>query len=467
MISMGRRVRAPLIASRFATGAWFVISVGLAIGALGCAGGSGFSAPPVVAEASYAALSPVEISARIARGDDSEAARRALRAAGSAGLAAVLAAYDAARASGANADALQRLSVAADTAAQQRDAIHARLYWYTDLEEAERVAQREHKPILSLRMLGHLDDELSCANSRFFRTTLYPDPDVNARLRDRFVLHWSSERPVPIVTIDYGDGRVVRRTITGNSIHYVLDPSGHVVDAIPGLYSATEFAAALDAAHDVASAPAADETERERVVADFQDRAARRTRDRWVEDATAVGFLGAPAGPVAIAPPVPGAPPALMAIPAAASKAMVEMPIARAITLDLPTSTDLDRVPWAKIGARLRPGVRVGDASRALMREKAPLDWSTGTPKPLDDAGFDALVSKFEDHVAEDMARNEYYFHAQIRRWIAADPGVSLTALNERVYRELFLTPASDPWLGLVPPIVYSGIQGDGLAPRR
>jgi hypothetical protein len=70
------------------------------------------------------------------------------------------------------------------------------------------------KPILSLRLLGKLTDEFSCANSRFFRTVLYPNDEVSAVLRDRFVLHWRSVRPVPTVTIDFGDGRKLERTLT-------------------------------------------------------------------------------------------------------------------------------------------------------------------------------------------------------------------------------------------------------------
>ncbi len=54
--------------------------------------------------------------------------------------------------------------------------------------------------------MGRLDEDLSCANSRFFRTTLYPDAAVADLLRDKFVLHWSSERDVPRVTVDFGDG---------------------------------------------------------------------------------------------------------------------------------------------------------------------------------------------------------------------------------------------------------------------
>jgi hypothetical protein len=136
-------------------------------------------------------------------------------------------------------------SAALDALCAQRDAHTSLLYWHTDLDAARAEARRARKPILSLRLLGRLDEELSCANSRFFRATLYPDPVVNALLRDRFVLHWRSVRPVPVVTIDFGDGRRLVRTLTGNSVHLVLDADGRPRDAIPGLYSAPGFARAL------------------------------------------------------------------------------------------------------------------------------------------------------------------------------------------------------------------------------
>src|SRR6187551_2404363 len=104
------------------------------------------------------------------------------------------------------------------------------LTWFTDLDRALAQARRDRKPILSLRLLGRLDEELSCANSRFFRKSLYPDPQINRMLREQFVLHWESVRPVPLVTIDFGDGRRVVRTLTGNSAHLVLDWRGRPVD---------------------------------------------------------------------------------------------------------------------------------------------------------------------------------------------------------------------------------------------
>ena len=116
-----------------------------------------------------------------------------------------------------------RLNTALDTVGGQRDNWAAGLYWYTDLEQAKVAAISLGKPILSLRLLGRLDEDLSCANSRFLRTAIYANAGISQTLRDDFVLHWESVRPVPRITIDFGNGRKIVRTITGNNLHYVLD----------------------------------------------------------------------------------------------------------------------------------------------------------------------------------------------------------------------------------------------------
>jgi len=102
--------------------------------------------------------------------------------------------------------AKEKLAAEIDAIAHQKYATVSRLYWHTDLASALIAAREQGRPILHLRMLGRLDEDLSCANSRLFRTTLYANQDVSAFLRERFILYWSSERPVPRVTIDYGDG---------------------------------------------------------------------------------------------------------------------------------------------------------------------------------------------------------------------------------------------------------------------
>ena len=134
---------------------------------------------------------------------------------------------------------------AVDRVAGQKYGHITRLFWFDDLEAAKAEAKRTNKKILSLRLLGDLRDELSCANSRFFRTVLYVDPAVREKMTE-YVLHWSSERDAPVMTIDFGDGRVIKRTVTGNSIHYVLDEEGRVLNAIPGLWGPMAFIEQLD-----------------------------------------------------------------------------------------------------------------------------------------------------------------------------------------------------------------------------
>ncbi|MFN7975081.1 MAG: hypothetical protein U0166_22465 [Acidobacteriota bacterium] len=145
-----------------------------------------------------------------------------------------------------------RLLLTLDAIARQKDALYARLFWYTDLDAARAAARAGGRPILSLRLLGNLDEELSCANGRFFRTILYADPEVADVLRSCFVLHWKSVRPVPKVTIDFGDGRVLKQTISGNSVHYVLDADGQPVDALPGVYAPGVFLERLERAGEIA-----------------------------------------------------------------------------------------------------------------------------------------------------------------------------------------------------------------------
>jgi len=85
---------------------------------------------------------------------------------------------------------LARLNRVIDQVGGQVHCTASGLYWYTDLEQAKAAAMESGRPILSLRMLGNLTDEYSCANSRFFRTTLYANEKISNQLRESFVLHW-------------------------------------------------------------------------------------------------------------------------------------------------------------------------------------------------------------------------------------------------------------------------------------
>jgi hypothetical protein len=64
---------------------------------------------------------------------------------------------------------------------------------------------------------------------------LFSDPRVSSFIRSNFVAAWESVRPVPTVEIDFGNGRKLKRTVNGNIATYICDPTGRVLDVIPGL----------------------------------------------------------------------------------------------------------------------------------------------------------------------------------------------------------------------------------------
>jgi hypothetical protein len=429
------------------------------------------TAPVVIARAELVDLARRAVSPDRAIADP---AITALRAAGPEGLDALFAAHPAAVARLGDPAAPPapgdpdpaRLRAALERVARQRDAHASRLYWYTDLAEAERAAKAAHKPILSLRLLGDLDDELSCANSRFFRTALYPNERIGRLLREGFVLHWKSERPAPRITIDFGDGRKMERTITGNSVHYVLDDEGRPVDALPGLHGPAAFLRGLERARGVAlEAMARGGDEGREIVRAYHARARDEMRAAWDAELAALGVQPAPL-PVLLAS-ASKAPAARVAANTAPSKAAAEVPMVAALQGPVVTApTPVDGRVWAALLARHADDARLDAASRRLMRRKiaSELDASGAQRRPLDDAAFERRVAAFERTLAEDTVRNEYGMHRTLHEWMALSPPPDdLEALNQRVYATLFLTPRTDPWLGLLAPDSYSAIEGEGL----
>ena len=353
-----------------------------------------------------------------------------------------------------------QLRATLDAICQQKDCDASKLYWYKDLEAAKTASKETGKPILSLRLLGNLNDELSCANSRFFRTALYPNAAVSQLLRDRFILHWQSERPVPKVTIDFGDGRKLEQTLTGNSIHYVLDSEGRPVDAIPGLYSPQAFIENLKDAERVANSVNnlnGDLSLRREVLVKYhRDRYAKLEKN-WLSDLTRLRLPSQPLLPLAVTDPKVSA---ILASRLTVGKMMVEMP-----TLSRTTGEPLAEVTppspfaklsdanWARLARLYQNRVYLDQGSLNVMQRKLSPSASMST-----------VVNSFERAIAQDTVRNEYVFHAQINNWFANgeflnSDTATLTALNRRVYDELFLTPASDPWLGLVNENVYTGLS--------
>jgi hypothetical protein len=370
-----------------------------------------------------------------------------LRDAGPAGLRTLLAYYDQ--------SPNPQLIPAIDAVAGQHDAMSSRLYWYDDLQKAEAAASAAHKPILYLRLLGKLTDEYSCANSRFFRTVLYANADVSKFLRENFIMVWCSERPVPVVTIDYGDGRVIKRTLTGNSIHYVLTSSGQVIDALPGLYDPKTFLAILGNAARLGSSRSVDAATAETYLRQSDEA----LRIAWQADARQVepkqALRQVQAGPAGAAPKNPDA---RAAMRVAVSKSKVRSPLLARITAAPELSIEsADDAIWQKIAALHLADATLDASSIALIRSQNPAGYR--------EAGvLERTVEKLQQSIAMDTVHNNYQLRRRILSWLSASPGqVDVNELNRRVYAELFLTPASDPWLGMLPEATYTGLNADGV----
>lgn len=378
-----------------------------------------------------------------------EPAVAALRRAGPQGMARLLAAADR------QAGLTSGQQAALDRACGVRDCARLRLFWYTDFEAARAAARASGKPILSLRLLGRLDEDLSCANSRFFRSILYPDARIGRLLRERFVLHWHSVRPVPKVTVDFGDGRTLERTVTGNSIHYVLDVHGRLVDVLPGLYGPAvfleelrtawraaeaagrlgdeDFAATVEAYRwrrldDLAAALERDVT---RLAAGDGARAAERTaaRDPWAVLAATPGVQIERVDP---------------ARDTATSKMVVELPLLTALDAERPDEE------WLALAELHRPGVRFDAGSRAFILAKH------GVAEP---ARAGRLLANLAATVALEEVLNQYRLRPRIYRRLAElETPPDLDELNAWVYAEVFRMPEDDPWLGLAPEGVYAAL---------
>lgn len=392
----------------------------------------------------------------------SDSARKQLRAAGQDGLEALFVTH----AESINAmrskrpfersDTERRLREAMDSVAQQLDVEYSRLYWYTDLEHAKREAQRLNRPILSLRMLGKLTEELSCANSRFFRTSLYSNPAVAELMRQRFILHWSTERPVPKMTIDFGDGRTLRTTVTGNSIHYILDSKGRLFDGLPGLYTPSHFRRTLEQSLSALSAVNSERSDSafikhrasfhraaiQRLNAQLaQVRASERPAQFRLEDTLqpAVAF----------------------------SKSLWEQPTLKAVAAPagrVPSVVD-ELAAWEPISLKLvgEPGYE--PPALELMERKftMPVGFrpsSSGSLRSL-------LLRAFRKNVVTESARNEYSTHLALHQHLESAPTPSIETSNDFVYAVLFGMPRSDRWIGLLNEEVFSGIESYGLEVDR
>ncbi|MFT4979520.1 MAG: hypothetical protein ACI8S6_005431, partial [Myxococcota bacterium] len=154
---------------------------------------------------------------------------------------------------------------------------------------------------------------------------------------------------------------------------------------------------------------------------------------------------------------------ALTAMMRATSKAFIEMPVLEEV---VPSRGDRggwrpEAEDWGSIGGQL-----YGDRSLlhpdsvSLIAAQQPL---AAMPSADTAVGLATMVRRFEADMAADTARNELTLRARARGWFAEGDVGTLGAFNTRVYDDLFETPASDPWMGLLVEDAYTGLDRGGV----
>jgi hypothetical protein len=75
---------------------------------------------------------------------------------------------------------------------------------------------------------------------------LFSNDQVAEFVNQNFEPAWEMVRPVPMVRIDFGNGRVVTRTLHGNIASHLCAADGSVVDILPGIYTPVAYRNSLD-----------------------------------------------------------------------------------------------------------------------------------------------------------------------------------------------------------------------------
>jgi CHAT domain-containing protein len=114
-----------------------------------------------------------------------------------------------------------------------------------------------------------------------------------------------------------------------------------------------------------------------------------------------------------------------------------------------------DEAAWKKIAQLHSSDAVLDERSISLIKHQNP---------NLTQRELAQLLQKFQDSIALDTVRNEYLMHTKLYTWIVKDPvRDDVEKLNEQVYARLFLTPNSDPWLGLFSTDVYTALDNGGV----
>lgn len=75
---------------------------------------------------------------------------------------------------------------------------------------------------------------------------MFSDTETAEFINRNFEPVWVSVRKVPKFTLDFGNGKVIHRTIYGNTATVISTAGGDVLDVLPGLYNPTTYRKSLE-----------------------------------------------------------------------------------------------------------------------------------------------------------------------------------------------------------------------------
>ncbi len=160
-----------------------------------------------------------------------------------------------------------------------------------------------------------------------------------------------------------------------------------------------------------------------------------------------------------------GTPEALQIAQLALVKALTEATILRSMTRAGESLGKItDEPAWRKIAELHLADAELDSRSVSLIWRQTQKVFAADGARMLPDAALKNLIEKLQMNIALDTVRNEYLMRPKLYAWLIEDRGRSdLETFNKKVYSELFLTPASDPWLGLFTADTYMALEGGGI----
>lgn len=313
---------------------------------------------------------------------------------------------------------------------------------------------------------------------------LLSDPETAKLLNTEFVPCWDTVRPVPLVTIDFGNGRTLKRTLAGNTVISICAADGRVLDAYPGVYTPTAFKGQISDTLGLfrkltaAPAPAEQAAElaawhREQFVKGVRAEGARLTLSKAFVESPLLAALGVPpakafgygqAAPVGDAPPAVTVPATPSRVLTTTSKAVVQSSVLKALTpsqVSPATPVPPGVQPQGLVAQNVDPLVdpqaafaqfseRIEDVSKRAASVRQLRRTTTGPEAPKktpEQIGKEAVEA--------DSTINVQAIRPAVHLWFMAN-GAPRDARSVRdvMYRDLLHVPVDDPYLGLADALV-------------